>query len=415
MSEGDLAELASTISGKPSSEARRALSEAQVSGKVNSFGLSLLGSVHNTSGRSNVFISPLSLASTISLAALGTTTGGEAQHELYGALKLQAKAMPGFLATLHDITDRLTTAGDVELLSANSVWSQAPIRQAYVSKAKKMLGAEAKPLPREPAPINAWVKDHTQGMIPSIIDSLNWRTVNDWQTVAVLVNAVYFKGKWASNFNRARSALGTFHLADGVHRPCAMMKRVDSRMLYAEDGDLQLVELPYGEGRGVAATVLLPKRGGAVPLPELVRRLGWWGGAAALRDLTERLAPTHVSLQLPRFKLEFGVRDMVPELESAFGIREALRAGGQFRTMSHDDTMHLHSLLHKAVVDVDEEGTTAAAATAGLMWATRSVSMVPPKEVIVDRPFVFLIRDVRAGMVLFAGAVERPELDTSGL
>lgn len=409
MSEADLAELASTMPDEPSGEARQALSEAQVAGKVNSFGLSLLGAVHKASGRGNVFISPLSLASTISLAALGTTTGGEAQHELYGALKLQAKAMPGFLATLHDITDRLTTAGDVELLSANSVWLEAPSRQAYVSKAKKMLGAEAKPLPREPAPINAWVKDHTQGMIPSIIDSL------DPLTVAVLVNAVYFKGKWATNFNKAHSVLGTFHLADGDHRPCAMMKRDDKKMLYAEDGDLQLVELPYGEGRGVAATVLLPKRGGAVPLPELVRRLGWWGGAAALRDLTERLAPTHVSLQLPRFKLEFGVRDMVPELESAFGIREALRAGGQFRTMSHDDTMHLHSLLHKAVVDVDEEGTTAAAATAGLMWATRSVSMVPPKEVIVDRPFVFLIRDVPSGMVLFAGAVERPELDTSGL
>jgi serpin B len=379
------------------------LSEAEVAAKVNGFGLSLLGAVHKASNESNVFISPFSLVSTLGLAALGATPGGAAQRELWGALMLETGEAASFFDGLRSISDRLMVAGDVDLLNANSVWSKGSIKESFIGKAHKTLDAEAKPLPTDPAPINAWVKEATNGMIPSIIDRI------DPLTVAILVNAIYFKGEWTTKFDRARSVLGSFSLSDKDRRPCAMMRRDDKRMLYAEKNDLQVVELPYGEG-DVVATVLLPRQAGAVSLPALVQHSKDIG-AAGLQNLLDRLAPTHVSLQLPRFNLEYGVKDLTPELESSFGIHKALYGRGEFAAMSNDSDVHLSAVLHKAKVEVNEEGTKAAAATAGIM-NTRPIIM-PQKEVIVDRPFLFLIRDRPTGLLLFAGAVERPELDTN--
>merc|ERR1711879_712848 len=134
---------------------------------------------------------------------------------------------------------------------------------------------------------------------------------------------------------------------------------------------------------------------------------------AALSAMLADLEPTSVSLHLPRFKMEFGVHDLTPELRAAFGVNTPFDADGGFLRMSDRPDVHLSSVLHKAVVEVNEEGTRASAASAGIMNA-RSIVMAPPKtvEVIVDRPFVFLIRDVRTGVLLFAGTVEDPELDT---
>lgn len=380
------------------------LSQSQVAVKVNSFGLSLLGALQKSSNRSNVFISPFSLVSTLSLAALGTTAGGKAQHELWGALALAEREAPSFLDGLHSIVGRLADADDIELLNANSVWAKASIKDSYLGRAHKTLDAEAKMLPTDAAPINAWVNKATKSMIPSILDAI------DPLTVAVLVNAIYFKGEWAVKFDRANSILGSFNLSDKEARPCAMMQRDDKKMLYTETDDLQAVELPYGKGR-VAATVLLPKRHGAVSMPTLVQQLKEDIGAVGLQQMLQRLHPTHVKLQLPRFKLEFGVQDLTPDLESSFGIKEAFHGRGEFLEMSDDRDVHLSAVLHKAKVEVDEQGTTAAAVSAGIMMTRAIIMPTQPKEVIVDRPFIYLIRDVPTGLLLFAGAVDRPELD----
>jgi serpin B len=363
--------------------------------------------VHKASNESNVFISPFSLVSTLGLAALGTTPGGAAQRELGDALMLKTGEAASFFDGLRRISDRLMAAGDVDLLNANSVWSRASIKESFIGNAHMTLDAEAKPLPKDSAPINAWVKKATKGMIPSILDSI------DPRTVAILVNAIYFKGEWATKFDRSRSVLGSFSLSEQDRRPCAMMRRDDKRMLYAETKALQVVELPYGEGN-VAATVLLPERqAGAASLSALVQQfsndIGGQSDTWGLQSLLERLAPTHVSLQLPRFKLEYGVKDLTPELESSFRIHEAFHGRGEFQAMTNDSDVHLSAVLHKAKVEVNEEGTKAAAATAGTMMA---LAFIEPRKVIVDRPFLFLIRDRPSGLLLFAGAVERPELDT---
>merc|ERR1719245_1861096 len=127
---------------------------------------------------------------------------------------------------------------DVHLLNVNSVWCKHTIKHAFIKAAQDSFGAEAKQLPKSPAPINAWCKKATNGMIPSILDKI------DEKTVAVLVNAVYFKGIWASKFNKDQSVSSIFKSPKLGEMPCMMMTRTDKKMLYSEAYGLQIVELP---------------------------------------------------------------------------------------------------------------------------------------------------------------------------
>merc|ERR1712224_104626 len=125
----------------------------------------------------------------------------------------------------------------------------------------------------------------------------------------------------------------------------------------------------------------------------------------------KKLRKTNVELELPRFKVEFGVHDLKPELMSTFGIKEAFRGRGGFDGMSDNPDLHLSAVLHKAVVEVNEEGTKAAAVTAAVM-NTMACEEDEPVSVVVDRPFLFLVRDVSTGLLLFSGIVKDPELDS---
>jgi len=388
-----------------------AMAGTDVASAVNRFGLSLLSSLHKSADAGGVFISPLSISSALGMVALGATPNGTAQAELLGAWGLHSSEADGFFQGLHGRTTDLTTVKKgVQVLNANSIWCSSSIKTDFADAAQDAFDAETGPLPSSPTPINEWCKKTTQGMIPSIISNI------DPLTRAVLVNAVYFKGTWATQFDKALSSRGTFKSSSNGQLPCAMMKRTDKHMRYAEDADSQVVELPYGSGgqdAGVSAVVVLPKEGTA--LPGFVKRLGAPGGMESLAELLEQLQDSHVALQLPRFKLEFGVHDLKSELRSTFGMSQAFDGTGEFLAMSDDPDMYLSSVFHKALVEVNEDGTKAAAATAGVMM-TRSMPIFdPPHQMVVDRPFLFLIREASTGMLLFAGVVENPDLDTSGV
>ncbi|CAK0883282.1 unnamed protein product [Prorocentrum cordatum] len=379
----------------------------EVASGVNRLGLMLLSSLHKTSDAGGIFISPLSISSALGMVALGATPNGTAKHEILAAWGLSASKADGFLQGLHSrTTDLMIVKKGVQVLNANSIWCSASIKTDFIAAAQDAFDAEARTLPSSPAPINEWCGKATHGMIPSIISSI------DPLTVAVLVNAVYFKGMWAKQFDSALTSPGTFRSASKGPLPCAMMKRTDKHMRYAEGADFQVVELPYGSGGqddGMSAVVVLPREGTA--LPDIVERLGNPGGVESLAEMLEQLQRSHVSLQLPRFKLEFGVHDLKPELRSTFGMSRVFDGTGEFQGMSDDPELYLSSVFHKAVVEVTEEGTKASAATAGVMMTRAAVVFDPPQPMVVDRPFLFLIREVSTGMLLFAGTVENPDLE----
>jgi len=385
---------------------------ADVASSFNEFGLDLFNTLGNVED-GNVLISPLSIATALSMVAAGTTADSKNAQQFDKTLRLPVSS-DSTRDALRSALQRVSSVDPkVKLLLANSQWTRGPIKDSYKAQLSEVFAAEARDLPGSPDPINKWVKDNTGGLIEKLLDEV------DPLAVAVLINAVYFKGEWASKFDKANTRELKFHLPSGPPTPCKMMFR-KGKVAYKEIFltekarqaglyDAQLVELPYGSGQDFGAVVILPRKGGESSVRDItthaMRNPGTWDG------WLNRLPQREVELYLPRFKLEYGVKDIVPALVS-MGLEEAFLAGtpgrmSGFERMTDDPLVYLSNVFHKAVMEVNEEGTEAAAVT-GAVMATRSMP-APPAYMLVDHPFLFAVRDLKSGLLLFIGDVQSPE------
>ncbi|MBN1769714.1 MAG: serpin family protein [Deltaproteobacteria bacterium] len=246
--------------------------------------------------------------------------------------------------------------------------------------------------------INDWVAEQTRDRIPVILPE---RSV-DPDTRLVLVNAIYFKGRWALVFEPEATVPRPFTLADGTKVEVPTMAARDDFGYAARDG-AQLLELPYA-GDALSMVVVLPAEG-AAPDP--------WLTAERLAGLG-RLPVQEVEVRLPRFRIDPpGPCRLEAELQ-ALGMERAFDPGAaEFEGMADppnpDDRLYVSAVFHRAFVEVNEEGTEAAAATAVVM-APQGMPPSPrePLRFHADRPFLFLIRENRTGLVLFAGRVGDP-------
>lgn len=348
-----------------------------------------------------MFISPLSVASALGMAAAGTTPDSRVAAAFAATLRFDA-ARGGGPAAL-----RALAANATELRVANSLWARAAILPSYKDAVSAEFGATAAEMPKGAGPVNAWVAEATGGKIKHLIDDA---VVSNPLTIALLVNAVYFKAAWEKPFDPARTVENTtFRAHDGAALQCKMMAAKPQMLHYARSEAGLAVALPYAGGR-FRAVLAQPSRLGAEPLLAMVAKGG------ALGELRAALAPTRVALQLPRFRLEYGVRSLRDSLR-AMGLGPAFDAGAAgtegpcFPLMTADKDAHLSDVLHKALLEVTEEGTVAAAATAAIM-ATRSMRIEPPPELVIfDRPFAIAIEDAASGAPLFLGLVAKPEFD----
>jgi serpin B len=215
----------------------------------------------------------------------------------------------------------------------------------------------------------------------------------------VLTNAVYFKGKWEQEFDKKLTKDGPFACGDGSKKDVPLMHKT-GEMWYAETDDLQAVELGY-KGNETAMTVLLPKK--ADGLAGVEQKLS----ADTLAAVAKGLRHEKVILTLPRFKAETKYKLNAPLI--ALGMKDAFGGGADFTGMhSSMEKLYIAFVVHKAFVDVNEEGTEAAAATGVMMQTT---SMRPPTQTVIfraDHPFLFVIRDTPTNTVLFAGRFEKP-------
>ncbi len=244
--------------------------------------------------------------------------------------------------------------------------------------------------------INDWVSEQTEGKIEDLIP----QGVIDGLTRLVLTNAIFFNAAWLYPFTESQTKDGAFHLLDGGEVTVPMMRRTAGFGLAKGDG-YQAVELPY-DGGELSMVILLPDSG---------QFEGFEGplDADLVRTITEGLVPTRVALTMPKF-----------EFESDFSLAETLRAMGMpvafissfgpctsemadFSGMTGSCVLFITEVVHKAFVSVDEEGTEAAAATAVVI----GIESLPP-SLTIDRPFVFLIRDIETGAILFVGRVADP-------
>jgi serpin B len=367
------------------------------------FGCDLFAKLRAEKG--NVFFSPFSIESALAMTALGAK--GNTLTEMQQTLHLPAdveRTNAGFktlLATLNGDGKPADKRG-YELSVANALWGMKgyPWRQAFLKASKASFGAGLQEVnfADEPAArktINDWVEANTNQKIKDLIPS----GVLDSYTRMVLTNAVYFKGKWEFEFDKKLTKDGPFTPADGKKADVPLMHRTDD-MRYAEGEGWQAVDLGY-KGNETAMTVLLPKK--ADGLADLEKRFT----PDTLATVVKGLRRQEVILTLPRFKVETKYTLNGPL--TALGMKDAFDDGkADFSGMhTSPEGLFISHVLHKAFVEVNEEGTEAAAAT-GVVMKTASASVDGPKVFKADRPFLFVIRHTPTNTVLFAGRFEKP-------
>lgn len=397
------ASLALMVAAARAGDAPPAADREAVARGDNDFALDLYGRLARGDADANLFFSPLSIETALAMTHEGAR--GATAAEIEKALRFPfADARLG--ASFQSLASGLDGGGAAahELAIANALWVEKKfaLLPAFLETAHARYGAAAEPLDFDAAPeparkrINAWVEERTKEKVKDLLPQGSVTS----DTRLVLTNAIYFKGKWEVEFKKAATRDEPFQTAAGP-KPAPFMHRrtrPGESPRYAEDDLVQALELPH-RGKGVAMVFLLPKKADGLAALEKAlapERLAAWLGA--LRPAGE------VDVALPRFHATRAV-DLVPHLR-AMGVRSALSAeAADFSGMDGAKDLYLTGVFHKAFVDVNEEGTEAAAATGGSVGTT---AVHEPRSFRADHPFIFLIRDLQTGAVLFMGRVADP-------
>ncbi len=356
-------------------------------------------------GEGNLFFSPASIELALVMAWNGAR--GETAAEMARALRLPAPYADEFSSVtgaFGQLQSQLEPReGTYTLNIANRLWGQEgySFKESFLSDLDTHFGAGLQELDfrgdseSSRLTINDWVAEKTE---QKIVDLLAPGTV-DASTRLVLTNAIYFLGDWQHPFSASATTDRPFFLADGTEIRTSTMYQSRS-FRYAADGLTQVLALPY-KGDQMEMLIILPQE--KLGLPQLEKVIDQKVVEAWSADLTS----TRVKVQLPRFSLrdDFSLAKVLARL----GMGGAFTSGADFSGMTGRPELAISDVVHKSFVDVDEKGTEAAAASAANMMLT-SAPMEPAKvvEFIADHPFLFLIRDVDTGTILFLGRMADP-------
>lgn len=360
----------------------------------------------------NILVSPLSIIESLALIKDGATAKSRNRLQM---TKLLDPSVVEAAHSLHkqSLGGRAAQKNGVEISIATSLWADS-VKQSYSHIAKSVHFADTFPLQRQNlfATINKWVAKSTKGIIKTLFDPY---APVDPNMVAVLVNAVYFKGKWRHTFDPNKTVDGVFTTAGSKEMPAKYMTAFSNMKAIEhceELGNASVLALDYGDIKDgeiaeFFAMFMLPADSSDVAMSNLVSGLQSQPLSDVLRKTSMRYK---VTLQLPRFKLENGPSSLVGSLLK-LGMVDAFDSSKSelFNEMTNDPLTYLHDIVHSAAIEVTEEGTVAAAATGAVMM-TRSLSLDPSIELAFNRPFVVSIIHGPSGLPLFLGRVENPEL-----
>jgi serpin B len=368
-----------------------------IQGEV-AFGFELLRQVHSQEARGeNIFISPLSVAMALGMAHNGAAGGTEAA--MRETLELGEATPAEIGAAYGQLVGRLLRLDPaVEFLPANSIWYREglDVRADFLEMNRRDYDAEASALdfdsPDAAPTINSWVAEKTKGLIDKIVEP-----PIDPLMMLYLINAIYFKGQWTDPFQPELTAPRTFMLADGRTKEVPTMAFAAPRPVAHYRGTgVEAAELNYGDSH-FAMTIVMPEDASAIDgLVESLTPDRWAAIVAGLE-----VSPFEV--YMPKFKLEYEL--------TLNGALEAMGMGVAFDPQEADFSgigrgprpLYISEVKHKTYVDVDEEGTEAAAVT-GVGIAVTSL----PPRISIDRPFVFAIRERSSGTILFLGVMMEP-------
>lgn len=370
----------------------------------NTFALDLYQALRAQDG--NLIYSPYS----ISLALAMTYAGARGETESQMAQTLHFGPQDRLHSALNSLDLALAKRGEapskdetpLRLDIANAVWAEQtfPFRQEYLDLIAQNYGAGIQladfihHYEAARQEINGWVSKKTNEKIQDLIPE----GTLDPATRMVLVNAIYFKADWLYPFEPNDTQDAPFHLLDGTDVQVKMMSQSLSGIPYGQGDGYQAVELPY-QGGAAAMDIIVPAEGG---FDELESALD----TGKLNEILGAMQPVHgLALGLPKFSFttDFELNDQLASL----GMTDAFDPDrADFSGMTGEKDLYISDVLHKAFVAADEKGTEAAAATAVVMKLTSA--MMPGASLIIDRPFIFIIRDLPSGQILFAGRVLNP-------
>jgi serine protease inhibitor len=360
----------------------------------NTFALDLFKKVVDNSGAAgNLILSPLSISSALSMTVNGAN--GSTRDAMLTALRQNGLTPDMINNAYKDLTEALLKVDQRVLISiANSVWTENNfvVKNPFKDILTSYYNADAKSFdvtdPQVPGLVNTWIESKTNGLIKNMIDQL------DPQTIMLLINAIYFKGKWTYQFDKANTVNGVFHKPDGTTANVSMMTQKTDLKVYKGEG-FSMAEFPYGQGNFVMDVILPDDKGGtysSFPVISDTSLKGWLAG----------MSKTETEVTFPRFK--YGFKKELKEVLSDMGMSVAFSDMADFSNIS-DLSTKLSFVLHQAFIETNEEGTEAAAATiVGII----NTSVIIPFTFKMDHPFLYLIRETSTNSILFIGRVTDP-------
>ena len=364
----------------------------------NRFAFNLFQEIRNLSNPdSNIFVSPLSVAMALGMTYNGAR--GATRDSMQLALELAGMDIQQVNEAYGSLIDLLRNLDpSVEFRIANSIWYRQglPVRQEFIDLNRQYFDAEIAALDfsaADAAPIiNDWVNQNTNGRITKIVDA-----PIDPQLVMFLINAIYFKGSWTYQFDKSLTAASPFSRADGSQVTVDLMAHQQAIPIqYHFDNGVEIADLSYGGGPFRMTIVLPPNAQSLDSLLGTLTRERWNTWVAAL-DSTSRY------VLLPRFTLEYALE--MEDVLSALGMGIAFdaRTADLSGIAGTPGDLFISRVKHKTFLDVNEEGTEAAAVTS----VEIGIVSLPPRFV-VDRPFFFMIRESLSGTILFMGRIMDP-------
>ncbi len=365
----------------------------------NQFGFNLLKEINRTESPSkNLFISPLSIHLALGMTWNGAS--GNTRSEMAQAMRFPSLSDEQINAAYKDLIYQLLNADNkVEMGIANSIWyrNTFSVKKPFLDLNKEYFDAEVQALdfnnPQSKNIINSWVANKTRNRIKEIVEAITQ------DHVMFLINAIYFKGIWQNGFKQSDTRNRPFYLADGSQKQ-VMTMQTKAKFAVVTRPTFKVIALPYGRSN-FSMLVFLPNT--AVKPGEVIEGLGaeQWNSITA--ELSQK---TDVDLQLPRFGFSYD-KELNEPLQS-LGIKDAFKEyEARFSNIS-DQQIYVTKVKHKTFVEVNEEGTEAAAATSVEVGVT-SIPQ-PPLTFYVNRPFVFALKEKYTNSLMFIGKVMDPSL-----
>jgi len=360
----------------------------------NRFAWDVFKQLNNEDTGENIFISPLSISSALSMTyqgARGSTRDAMAQALNYEGIDTEIlnESYKNLLRYLNRVDNQVTL--DIN----NSIWIREgeKVEQEFIRVNNEVFDAAVEELDFSQAEaaerINRWIDNSTKGKITQMI-----KPPIPANVVMYLINAIYFKGEWSEQFDKKLTFNTSFHAGTGEIRDVMMMSK-KGPVEYGQGNDFKVVRLPYGSGK-TAMYLVLPA--GEASVNDFINGMDadkWQAIKASISKQDD------VLLQVPRFKMEYGIKKLNDSL-SALGMAEAFNENADFSGIRPG--IFISRVLHKAVIEVNEAGSEAAGATVVDMTEAAAVN---PVTFIADRPFMFVIEETETGTLLFMGKLYR--------